>query len=535
MQTERIIAARVNSMPVRHLDIVTCPDLPVEHKEAPENNIWEIEVGHAFLNIVKSPLVRGFGKWTRRAAYATGYLCLLTFKTSSAWLFGNSLAEKADWIPRANGDQRQSSRESDFATLQYYMSQGYSPSNFNFVSSKGRHETSGSDPHIASTMLEEMNILNQRLWGKDPDPTNLIQGGVPNCQIMGGGQSLFLTPQLFQTLKNAIEVTRYNLSDNEAEFLIDSKVYLSNGDVVEVPFADVVKWMSQRDIVPSQSKDGALGISILAVALQKYITENYEKTFPPTFPSVVPILLTGIDYSVIGVSPFYWNTLSDDELIELVSKAPKEPILVGSWGDFESFFDWIGKKILRKKKPFEFLPQSDDKAHEFITDAIKRTKEISTGKSANIDSAANPQNNTKNITLARGGGPGSSTSSASSLEIFPTHHIFVVKEYDPKTKRITVIDSHNKKYPPLTINEFRKVMGAIVAPTKHIPRYSTEALKAHLLFLAIASVHLTHFLRSRKKNNVEPALEKLQDLSPDAKDVDVPIYITSPSPELQHT
>lgn len=334
----------------------------------------------------------------------------------------------------------------------------------------------------AQIELAKTNILNLLLWGDSAEPNNLFQGGRPNCQIMGAIQSHLLTPENLQTLKNTIEVTDYNL--NIENFYIDTIVHL-NGHDVEVPFEDLVKWMSPRNILPSLSSDGRLAIPILTYALEKTLVENHEKKFPPSIPSSAQILISGKDYSLIGVSPFFWNLLTDKELIEILSKAPQVPILVSRSGklkDLPEIIEDFSKSLYREDKPFEFLPYSGEKAVMFVSLTSSRAGEITT----NITSSETIQvNEINNIQRA-------------PTEYFPSNHMFVVKGYDQETQKILLIDSHGVEYKPLTIGEFKEKIDGMIIPTKDIPLITGESIKAYLLLLLFASGHIT-ILKKKKE------------------------------------
>lgn len=327
----------------------------------------------------------------------------------------------------------------------------------------------------AQIELAKINILNLLLWGDSAEPNNLFQGGRPNCQVMGAIQSHLLTAENLQILKNTIEVTDYSL--NPENFYIDTIVHL-NGHDVEVPFKDLVKWMSLRDGYPSFAIDGRLAIPILTYALEKISTENYEKMFPPSIPSSEQILISGKDYSLVGTSsfvfPFVTNLFTDEELIKIISKAPQIPMLAAN-GNFEKFIERINKKISEKNKPFEFLPQSEEKAISFISSIISRTNEIFTNTT-----------------------PTSFRIQRSTTDNFPSNHIFVVQGYDEKTQRVLLTDSHGVEYKPLTISEFREKIGGIVIPTEDVPLVTVESLKAYLLLLLFASGHIA-ILKKKKE------------------------------------
>lgn len=474
-------------------------------------------------------------KGLKSTLFGLGYTAVILFalaKSSFMHLLANNIPQSLGWVPRATANReitpsydgylfdRFFQNHNKFDPVRNIALEESPPRNLdinktgtildspveienlraNLAEAKKKSAGTEREKEIeaAITTFDELNTLNQIIWGRDLNPKNLFQGTRPNCQVMGGNQCLILTEKNIQVLKQTIEVTNYDLS--EGNFFIDTVVHLQNGKHIPVPFCDLVKWMSPKHTIPSLSSDNSLAIPILTYALEKELTNNYERTFPPGFPSSVPIVLTGNDYSIMTVSPFYLNTLTDQELIRVLSQAPDSPILALSWGSYDDFKRWTSSK-LNAPKPFEFLPQSDEKAGEFLLKTKQVAKEVQLGSNTKSSPVffqvpvEVPKDLTNNVSAHNPGAPSSSTpnptisnstttdTQSTDLSRFPDNHVFVIKGYDPNTKTVTLIDSHGVEYPPLTIDQFREITGAIVVETSHIPPISNETLITYLAAL----------------------------------------------------
>ena len=425
--------------------LITCPDF-VQERDTTGTN----ERNHDFNNPQDTVVQYPFFKGLKSFGFGIGYSALLAtalLKSSWAWILGNEGLKKADWVPTPGINR---SLDSTFLV---------SRNPFMFVSYK--------KANLDAILLEKM------IWGNNPNPAYLFQGERPNCQIMGALLSNYLTPENLKLLQRSIEITNYSLDENN--FYIDSTVHLDGYDT-HVPWEDLVKWMSANGITPSHSRDGALAIPILTYALERILTENLEHTFPPSIPSVAPILLTGKNYTVIGISPFIINTLSDHELTAVLSEAPHSPLLVASYGSFDDFKIWVNNKLNGQKDIFQFLPQSADKANEFKRSNIKRVHDLS----KDIPIPPKVTSPRKPVSMPS---RGSMSSVKTNEKIFPKNHLFVVKEYNSKEATVTLMDTHGVQYPPITKDQFRKLIWCMVVESKHAPTISWETLGTYLAVL----------------------------------------------------
>lgn len=442
MQTERVIAGRNPSASASKMHIMTCPDYAPENIQTPAQKFQNPTLLYSSIGDN-----RQFLTFTKRTIFGLAYSLVIAtavLKSSWVWLIGNKIAQKIDYVP-SPGIARQIDR---------------------------------LPVNLPDSLLENKALIEKILWGKEPDPKNLLQNGIPNCQIMGAIQSQYLTPELLELLKNSsIEVTSFELA--KKKFRLNSVVHL-NGIDIEVPFEEIEKWMSQCGITTSESKDGALAIPILTYAVEKVLTENFERQFPPTVPSSAPILLTGNDYVVMGVSPYVLNSLSDDEFTKVLKNAPNSPVLIASWGSFDDFTHWIKKKFSGIYKPFELSPPSEHKAAIFRQSTLKRAIDLS----KDSPTATNAPSPPRNIEIARAstGTPGKAAKEPP--ETYPDNHIFAVKGYNEKEDTILLIDCHGVEYPPLKKDLARKLMWGVITERKNTSTFTFETFTAYLTVLA---------------------------------------------------
>lgn len=342
-------------------------------------------------------------------------------------------------------------------------------------------------PH--TKIFSDEKILNKILWGENLDHKKLDQGGRPNCQVMGAIQSQVLTQEGLENLKSKVAVVRYDLSPDN--FFIDTVVNLGNGKSVEVNYDELVNWMSPRGISPSLTTDGSLAIPILTLAMEKELTNNYDGV-PPSIPSSAPILMTGKSYSVVAISPFIISSLSDSELIQMLSKAPETPIFVSSFGRVADFNEWFNRE---DKGNFEFLPTSVEKQIAFRTQAAERAHQISNDKPTQTIPVLSPPRTTTNPTimvasLGPQAVPQAEVENITPTSNFPENHFYVVKGFDTKTNTVLVTDSHGVEYKPLTLSELKSKMVAITLPTEQIPYFTKQSLFAYFLLLSAISGHI---------------------------------------------
>lgn len=333
-------------------------------------------------------------------------------------------------------------------------------------------------------------VLNKILWGENLDHKKLDQGGRPNCQVMGAIQSQILTQEGLENLKSKVEVIRYDL--NPDNFFIDTVVNLGNGKSIEVTYDELVNWMSPRGISPSLTTDGSLAIPILTLAMEKELTNNYDGV-PPSIPSSAPILMTGKSYSVVAISPFIINSLSDSELIQMLSKAPETPTFVSSFGRVADFTEWFSRD---KKEQFEFLPTSLEKQVAFREQSAQRAQQIAHDKPVSSVPALSPSRTSNSAVMFASLGPQAvpkaEAEAVNPTSNFPENHFYVVKGFDAKTNTVHVTDSHGVEYVPLTLSELKSKMVAITLPTEEIPYFTKQSLFAYFLLLSAISGHIIH-------------------------------------------
>ena len=366
----------------------------------------------------------------------------------------------------------------------------------------------------ALQLFDELTKVKKLVWGIERNYKNTIQAGRPNCQVMGGLQAHYLTEEHFQNLKHLLKVTDYNLSEDD--FYINFEVTLGN-ERIPVSYENVVHWMNQKGIAQSRDKEGALAIPALTYAIEKILTEKSDGV-PPTFPIAAPNLLTGKSHVLLGISPFTVNTLSDNQLIEILKNAPKKQVLAVSWGNL-SISEWWNKS----RGDFKLLPISSEQETEFRASVIEKANQIkerietkksdgnvalnneSKDKETNKPNPENNSNTTKEIQIftaliasdhIKNTTPVDSTNQTSDIptesysDDFPSNHLFVVKDFDEQSGMVTITDSHEKNYRPLTLDEFREKVGGIIIETKDAPLFNAEELLG-LYFLTLLSFYAT--------------------------------------------
>ncbi|MBI1858677.1 MAG: hypothetical protein HYR97_06170 [Candidatus Melainabacteria bacterium] len=362
-----------------------------------------------------------------------------------------------------------------------------------------QHTSKINEINTVIKKFDELNFVNQLIWGKSQNPRHIFQGGRPNCQLMGSVQAHFLIPEKIQEIKDTIRVTNCDISPDN--FYIDTVVNLNGKDIV-VPYDDLVKWMSPRGLMPSRSYDGALAIPILTYALEKELTDNYDGV-PPTFPASSPILLTGDDYSAVSIHPsFFLNTMSDQALIDVLQEAPQKPVLVCTQADtkkiVEETVNWFKEKLGLevKERGFALLPTSEENETSFKESTQARAQNIFNETAVGFASIED-KTTSQTETITPPNIPKSS--------YFPDNHLYVVKKYNAENNTVELIDSHGVEYEPLSLDKFREKMAAVVIHSNDVPTFTTESLKGYLPFLLVLSGHV--FLYRRKKKNILKSTE----------------------------
>lgn len=172
----------------------------------------------------------------------------------------------------------------------------------------------------AINSLNELNILNEILWGSNGLTPEDIYQTKANCQIVADLLSNSLTHENIQRLKSLIQVTSYdpNRDHLNVNYHIDSLVNL-NERTVPVPYSELSKWRGAR------SNGRPEGPYILSYALEKELRENYiPNPYAPSSASAT--LLTGRNHSILMLP-----ILSDDSIIQILQNAPNSSIKIGSY------------------------------------------------------------------------------------------------------------------------------------------------------------------------------------------------------------
>ncbi len=356
-------------------------------------------------------------------------------------------------------------------------------------------------------LLEEINVVSQLIWGEDdPHPYALEQNDRPNCQVMAAIQGQLFSEKNLQGVKGKVRVTAFN--PTRENFRIDTMVEL-DGKTIEIPFETLVKWMSPLHVQPSSSVDGALSVPILTYALEEGL-RGYTGV-PNSFSSAPSTLLTGKDYCSIITS-----SLSDGDLIDILSKAPKEPVYLNIrnkvsqginipsatnyvMGDYLDFFSLAqaqaAKPANRRNRENKIAVRefiNDDsysgyKAQYFVQNTYDIVRSIQDNNSFPPRSPYlydwRQRYNRK-------------------PEGITNHHIYTVKELKHINGQaiVTIIDSNDHEI-NLTLDDVRKYSDKIVTDANNIPNITSESLKAQLkAFLLITAILIGAYKVNKKIN-----------------------------------
>ncbi len=304
-------------------------------------------------------------------------------------------------------------------------------------------------------LLEEINITSQLIWGRNGPDIYITQdrSNPNNCEVIATIQGHFATSENIQNIKGRIRVLNFNPSPNNLR--IDTIVELSNQNIY-IPFEVLDSWMTSKQYSQPRFKDNPLSIPLLVYAVEKGL-EKYGG-IPNPSPSAPPTLLSGREHCYIPTA-----TLSDNELINLLSKAPHSPTQLGSADTIpiESttvniFRDGINHWI-KSANPTNLSHASTP----FIQTLISNLE--------NIKSRANDHIDHQNY-LSLKSLPG---------EVVPKH-MYTVKDFKKVgSEYITTIVSNNAEH-ELTLNEVRKYMDTIVTESENIPNLGKKGLEMML-------------------------------------------------------
>lgn len=302
-------------------------------------------------------------------------------------------------------------------------------------------------------LLEEIKITSQLIWGRNgPNIYITQQNERPNCQVMGVIQGSFTTNQNIQSVKGKVHVLNFNPSPEN--FRIDTMVKLNNKNIY-VPFEALIDWMSIKTGSQSSSKDGSLSVPILTYVIEKELN-NYGGV-PNPFPSSPNTLLLGKNYCLVPIS-----TLSDNELINILSQAPNTPT------------NLITPRLITKrpetvnifKDAFSYWSESSNltnsRANLFMHTLLSNLENIKSDTSNPINYANYPN-------------------SKSPLKEIAADHRYTVKDFKKVNNEhiTTIIDSNGFEH-DLTLDEIRNYTSNIVTEPKNIPLIGAKGTEAIL-------------------------------------------------------
>lgn len=328
-------------------------------------------------------------------------------------------------------------------------------------------KAAGNEKHKnAISLLTEINKASQAIWGPNgPNPYNLIQAGRPNCQVMAALQSSLFTTDNIQALKSKVTVTDFNPS--KENFKLNINVEL-NGETIPVPYKVLKVWMSPQEIAPSYSKDHALYVPLFTYAIDKVSAKH--DGIPSLLPSSSVTTMTGDNYCTVLTT-----SLSDEALIEVLSKAPNTPTGVAifdtkqhpvQWSDLAEFFNWLTTT--------NSASYSEEKANEF-TRSTQHLLEQSE-RDAGILIASLTNDIIGEIAL------NSPTRKKGEEKDLLACHIYAVKEFKKVDNEYitTITDSHGTEF-DLTLAQIRNNTIAVISKSDNFPNVGSRGLIALII------------------------------------------------------
>lgn len=367
-------------------------------------------------------------------------------------------------------------------------------------------------------LLEEINLVSGLIWGKKGPATHSIsQGGKLICQITSIIQGNTIDNENIQRLKSKIKVSNFNpsLKDFKIDFIVEL-----NGHEISIPFERLIKEMNPLDLSNehAESIDGTMYRPTLYVPVLTYALETELDKFggSPSFSSATPAtLLTSNDYCSVDIS-----SLSNGELINILSKAPKTPILIST------------QRYIRKNNGFDIedrLKQIKGKLEDFA-DFSSEARDSNISDKQENDTSYEAFNVYANEIIEKIKGDNYSKSRAKFLIVRLLNHVHYLKTSEdlspigkevikqavsnPPTNTLTPYHSYsvkeikevngeyivtlldqNKEF-NLTLDELRTYCNKITATTDTFPNFGVESTKSLLisLMLIAAILFLSHKL-----------------------------------------
>ena len=350
-------------------------------------------------------------------------------------------------------------------------------------------------------LLEEINVTSQLIWGVSrPSAYNTDQGGKDNCQVMSAIQGQWLTERNTQDTRGRVTVTFFNLSKEDLR--IDTIVEI-NGNKISIPFEELIKWMSPQGTLPSYSTDNSLSTPILTYAIEKEL-EKYGGV-PNKYSSAPATLITGNDYCSM-----FLTSLSDDELINILSKAPQTPTHISTYKYLPK--DYTAKNLMdRKWIDFQNISglSTDEEVKQQSTSISRNPPDIQKFKGqffVRTTSDYLEQINSGKFTyepLRR---------SKTDLSDISSYHSYTVKEFKKVNGEYitTIIDSNRMEF-DLTLPELRIYGRKITSESQNFPAIGEEGFQSTLISLAliIAILAAAHKLNITINPNYKSTLVKV--------------------------
>lgn len=339
------------------------------------------------------------------------------------------------------------------------------------------------------TILNELHTVEKYVFGiNGMQPENFRQGiGLGSCQNQAVEKELAYTTKNQQYLKSAIEIEKIDPVTGEIH-----GVRHIHGKRIPFTFSDLEDWMSTKEHVLPQSKDGSLALSLIEQGIE--IADDSYDSIPYLLQSTPAILLTNKDFVTL-----YVPTIDDEQLKNILLNAPQKLITVGGIDETQLLSPTTVSALIAEKLSHpsfrDLLDRSPEKADEFRNSTKERMQSITGNTIANNSSTTdtNPQNkNPQQPTQIASLLPRSSetTNSSSGIEstitvpIQQNHQYAIEKvERDGDDLKITVTDAHGVRYPELNLEKFRECMDDIVLEKGDAPNWSTRSTIASLLIL----------------------------------------------------
>lgn len=374
------------------------------------------------------------------------------------------------------------------------------------------------------SLLELINTANQLIWGiNSPNAYQPQQWGFDDCQVISALQAQLLTQENIQDIKARVRVTDFNPQDEN--FRIDTVIEL-DGRKFFIPYEALIKWMSPPGTaLRTDSSDGSLFVPIFTCAIEQ-ILDDYHGV-PNRFTSAAFTLATGKDNGSILI-----ESLSDDELIKILSKAPDTPTFITTKlhnisdsnignvkssliSEYSYFFNSLrreeggsSKQVIQQNEHVPGVNAQKESTIQYPTSSGMKEKDFT----GNIQKYMQEIRSTNNdITLGANKILNEQTKRRSFAPDVKPQHAYAVKEFKRSNGQyvVTAIDCDTEF--TLTLEGLRKHGRVIGSKSKNFPYIGGEGRQALLigLFSILAVFTTAHKLNLKINPEYKSSLVKI--------------------------